>query len=1113
MRSGLHIAFINCIFMLAFVTKATAQISAKTQSEITALLEEKNSRTPAQQKIESQLLQAMRESKGQKMAPGTFLEPVKTEADATGNLEIDIRVTLVDDRVIGKIEGLGGRVTYEGWGFGMIRARVNFNIIESIAALPEVKYVARAERANVVGTGLRKTEELTEIIPYKEAIHTTTKAQRAAIVKARLSKYFEDQRMASLFTGSVNSEGDHAHRADEARNVFGVQGQGIKIGVISDSYGRYASQVLDDIASGNLPGPGNPYGNTTAVTVVQDYMGTDEGRAMMQIVHDVAPKAQLFFATANVGGQAGFAANILALRNTYGCDIIIDDIYYFAEAVFQDGTVAQAVNTVTNNGCMFFSSAGNAGSMLRNTSGVYEGDFNDAGSPVFTHPGGKLGTIHNFGTVGAPINGDIVTAVGSLYNLSWSDPAFAATNDYDLFLVSSTGTVKSSATTVQSGTQPAYEQLSSVPTLVSGDRLIVFKADGAAVRAFALNTNRGALTIGTNGQTHGHNSTVLGFGVAATPAVSPGPYPGIFNASNHTESFSSDGPRRMFYNEDGTPITPGNVLFGTNGGTVRNKPDITAADGVSTTLLPSSGLNPFYGTSAAAPHAGAIAALIKSANPALTAAQIRTVLESTALDIEGVGYDITSGAGIIQAFQAIQSLSLAPLPNINLGTTTATENPGQNNSGYLDPGETGNLLAQLKNSTAANATTVAATLSTTTSGVTITQNVASYGDIGPSGNATNTGAPFQFSIASSVPCGTTINFYLTVTFGGGGISPQTFLIPVKVGATPGGNISNTLGTAPTPNAAYTVSSGTINQRLNRFTPVSVCGTQKANPGLFATTGTRLYHAFTILNSNTADQCVTVTFTAANGVNMYAAAYNNGGFNAADASINFLADQGSSAATQTFSFTAPAGQFFTVVVNEVTTGTATNSPYNLNISLATCTPAALPLTWLDFTAQPKNGAVGLQWKVANELNLSHYEVEYGTDGRRFAKLFDVSANTSTATNKTYNQMHLTPIKGDNYYRVKQVDKDGRSSYSDTKLVKMSVANDISVSPNPATSVVYVRSATAMKNIKVYNAVGQLVMTANPGSTSYDIEVSKLPSGTYSVSVETGGTLIVRKLVKE
>ncbi len=174
--------------------------------------------------------------------------------------------------------------------------------------------------------------------------------------------------------GSVTSEGDVDHRAADVRTTYGYLGQGIKIGVISDSYNSTGGAAAN-VSSGDLPGTGNPDGYTTPVTVVQDFSGgSDEGRAMLQVVHDLAPAAQLYFATADVS-EAGFASNIIALRNTYGCNIIVDDVAYFDEPAFQDGIVAQAVNTVTAAGALYFSSAGNSGALVKGTSGVFEGDF------------------------------------------------------------------------------------------------------------------------------------------------------------------------------------------------------------------------------------------------------------------------------------------------------------------------------------------------------------------------------------------------------------------------------------------------------------------------------------------------------------------------------------------------------------------------------------------------------------------------------------------------------------------------------------------------------------------------------------------------------------------
>jgi subtilisin family serine protease len=122
-----------------------------------------------------------------------------------------------------------------------------------------------------------------------------------------------------------------------------------------------------------------------------------------------------------------------------------------------------------------------------------------------------------------------------------------------------------------------------------------------------------------------------------------------FTGSESLEPFSSDGPRRIFYNPDGTAITPGNVS--STGGRVRLKPDITAADGVATATP---GFADFHGTSAAAPHAAAIAALLLSAQA--PAAQIRHALTSTALP--AATWNENAGYGIIMADRALNALSL-----------------------------------------------------------------------------------------------------------------------------------------------------------------------------------------------------------------------------------------------------------------------------------------------------------------------------------------------------------------------------------------------------------------------------------------------------------------------
>ena len=111
---------------------------------------------------------------------------------------------------------------------------------------------------------------------------------------------------AMVNTGSVDSQGDAAMRADDARALFGVDGTGITVGTLSDSFDRFFG-AAGDVASDDLP---------AAIVVLDDSVaGTDEGRAMMQIIHDVAPGTGQAFHTA-FGGQADFA---LGIQELAGC--------------------------------------------------------------------------------------------------------------------------------------------------------------------------------------------------------------------------------------------------------------------------------------------------------------------------------------------------------------------------------------------------------------------------------------------------------------------------------------------------------------------------------------------------------------------------------------------------------------------------------------------------------------------------------------------------------------------------------------------------------------------------------------------------------------------------
>lgn len=204
--------------------------------------------------------------------------------------------------------------------------------------------------------------------------------------------------------GRVTSQGDRAMRSDMARQINNVTGAGSKVGILSDTYNALGGAAAG-VVSGDLP---------PDVQVLDDLpSGSDEGRAMAEIVHDVAPGAAIAFNTA-FRGQPAFAQGIRNLAAA-GCNIIVDDIFYYAEPYFQDGAIAQAVDDVTANGSVtYFSSAGN------HARSSYQRTFNSAG--LQNLPGYGPGTPHNFG--GGDIYQRFTLPANSTVRIGfqWDDP-------------------------------------------------------------------------------------------------------------------------------------------------------------------------------------------------------------------------------------------------------------------------------------------------------------------------------------------------------------------------------------------------------------------------------------------------------------------------------------------------------------------------------------------------------------------------------------------------------------------------------------------------------------------------------------------------------------------
>jgi hypothetical protein len=560
-----------------------APIGRELAAQIRGLQAEKAARSPAQRKLSSQLLYAARMRRGLPIADGVQAIRTDVEVDAAGRTLVDVRAQ-VTRRLLARIAALGGEEVSRVPAAGALRARLPLDALETLAAEPAVVRIRPAGRAVTRATNV--------------------------------------------------SQGDVAHRADEARTAFGVDGTGIRVGVLSDGVDSLASLQ----ASGDLP-PG--------VTVLPGQAGSgSEGTAMLEIVHDLAPGAQLLFATA-FGSQASFAANILALRAA-GADVIVDDVAYFAEAVFQDDDVAAAVDAVVADGALYFTAAGNEGNLNDGTSGVWEGGFAASGDTLSGDP------VHDFGG-GVTLN-EVTVDSPYAFTLHWADPLGGSANDYDLYLTNKPGTVIFAASTdVQDGNDDPYEEIGSFAN-DAGRKLLVARAAGAANRYLHVNANRGRLALATAGQTGQHAGARGAVSVAAVDVRDAAGAGGVFAGTESVETYSSDGPRRVFFEADGTSITPGN--FSATGGELRTKPDLAAADCVATATP---GFATFCGTSAAAPHAAGIAAVLLDL--AASPGEVRSALGGSALDIEAPGPDRDAGAGIAEAVAAAAAVAPAACEN------------------------------------------------------------------------------------------------------------------------------------------------------------------------------------------------------------------------------------------------------------------------------------------------------------------------------------------------------------------------------------------------------------------------------------------------------------------
>ena len=440
--------------------------------------------------------------------------------------------------------------------------------------------------------------------------------------------------------GPVVSEGDALLRAKDARARFGVNGAGVRIGVISDS--ATPSELAARQRAAELPATCPVILSAAAASCVQidpasdSVVRADEGIALIEIVHDLAPGALLAFASGveNENGARGaqaFVAAVNYLQNTFKANVIVDDIGYYNEPFFSDGVAAQRAQQAADAGVVFVSAAGNAARTH------YQAPYIDSA------PGARAGLgqhLHLFapGDTGQSIvlkPGQVVQLV-----LQWSNPFGSGTFHYDDFniylrrdgkLLSGLGL---GGEDDNAATRSPFEVLAAQNTSTADVALDV-AIDAAALRSGSAPQLELFVLSGPALQYITAADSIFGHpaadGVVAVGAMSAAGACGA--TAGAIEPYSSQGPATQLNRS------------------ARLKPNVVATDGVRTSLPPP--FATFCGTSAAAPHVAALAALLFQYRPGLSGQAVRGLLSSSATDLGDPRNDPVYGWGRADAVQLL----------------------------------------------------------------------------------------------------------------------------------------------------------------------------------------------------------------------------------------------------------------------------------------------------------------------------------------------------------------------------------------------------------------------------------------------------------------------------
>lgn len=546
-------------------------------------LENKSERyalSPARQKISSSLQSILTYVQAQQDPAQRALWAKKQLVPATRLAKIDenqtIRVCIhlqaCRDEFLEELKRYGVQVQLRDDSQGLLQVRMPLDAVETVAALPYVLRIALPD-------------------------------------------------MLIGFTGSVTTQGDSVVQADQLRTTLGVNGSGVKVGVLADGIAHYAESQ----ATGDLPTVTyNSFRPDGRSDLGFDGAGGYEGTAMLEVIHDIAPGAALYFANFETPQEFTRAKQWMAAQ---GCHVVVDDIGVFNDGPY-DGTspVSLASKALVDQGIAYFTAVGNL------AQSHYQA-FYVAGTDVGVNPQDNIRThVFQTGPNGETLQISIAPNSQVAIFLQWNDRFGLSDNDYDLFLLSSenldfsTGNRYASSEDVQAGLEDPVERISYLNQ--SGNTISAYIAIvgyNTAVRELDMFIHGATAQEYITQESSIINNSDAGGGVISVGAVQ-------WSTPSTIRSYSSRGP--------------------TNDGRV--KPELVGPDGVSTTAPE---YLTFNGSSASAAHVAGVAALLLSWNPGLTPQELGTLLQTYAVPLDTPVPNNTYGYGRVDALTAGQHLT------------------------------------------------------------------------------------------------------------------------------------------------------------------------------------------------------------------------------------------------------------------------------------------------------------------------------------------------------------------------------------------------------------------------------------------------------------------------